>query len=84
MDCRELMDHLDAVLEGERSLDPALLQHLAACLGCRQLVATCRQTILVYRSQPAPPIPAALHRKVMKKVNGTSAQPGGTATHPRS
>lgn len=73
MNCRELLEQLESLLDGGAERSPALRQHLAICSGCRQLVATCRQTIHYYRSEPAPPIPAALHRKLMEKVNGKAA-----------
>lgn len=69
-DCRQCLEQLGAYLDGE--LEPLLRLgldgHLAQCLGCRRLVANCRQTIQVYRRQPLPVLPAALHQKVMAKV----------------
>lgn len=81
MNCRELLDQLESLLDGGAGRSPAVQQHLATCSGCRQLVATCRQTIHFYRAQPAPPIPAALHRKLMEKVNGNAA-PGASRRPP--
>jgi len=68
--CQQCLQRLGAYLDGE--LEPLLrLQvdaHLAQCLGCRRLVANCQQTIQVYRRQPLPVLPAALHQKVMAGV----------------
>ena len=69
-DCRALLDQLGAYLDGEVAA-VALLQmeaHVHACHPCRCLVESCRQTILVYRRQLPPEIPAALHRKVMDRL----------------
>lgn len=66
LDCQQCLERLGAYLDGE--LDLEVDGHLAQCLGCRRLVANCRQTIQVYRRQPLPELPAALHQKVMARV----------------
>ncbi|MGH9466262.1 MAG: anti-sigma factor family protein [Terriglobales bacterium] len=73
MDCRQLIEHLCSYLDGDAS--PDVLQHLYTCSCCRQLVSTCQQTIRFYRAQPAPPLHADLHRRLMTHV--------GDACHPR-
>lgn len=84
MDCSELYQHLEGLLDGEAAANTALQQHLAACTHCRRLLAACRETIQVYRAQPVPPIPATLHRKLMDKVGGRAAPTHGSRPHPSS
>lgn len=72
LDCQQCLDLLGGYLDGD--LSPLqrleLDAHLAHCLGCRRLVVHCQQTILVYKHQPAPALPAALHQKLMARVTG--------------
>ena len=70
MDCRELLDHLGAYLDGDLGLALGLAfeSHAHACPPCRCLVQNCRQTILVYRRQAPPPLAPDLHRKVMDRL----------------
>lgn len=70
MSCQLVSDQLCGYLDGDSTLAVRLEIeiHLLRCPPCRCLVQTCRQTIQVYRRQPAPPLPAALHRKLMDKI----------------
>jgi anti-sigma factor RsiW len=74
LNCQQCLERLGAYLDGELDgeMEPLLRSevdgHLSQCLGCRRLVANCRQTIQVYRRQPLPELPAALHQKVMARV----------------
>jgi predicted anti-sigma-YlaC factor YlaD len=71
MDCSKLFPHLGAYLDGE--LELALVieieAHCHACPPCRTILETCRQTIQVYRRQPAPPLAPNLHRKLMDRLS---------------
>lgn len=69
-DCKSLLDQLGSYLDGEVAAVVALQMeaHVRACRPCRCLVESCRQTILVYRRQLPPELPAALHRKVMDRL----------------
>jgi anti-sigma factor RsiW len=71
MDCRQILAHLGAYLDGELELAQALEvdAHAHACPPCRTVVQTCRQTILVYRRQSPPPLDPNLHRKVMDRLS---------------
>ena len=76
MDCQECIQNLSAYLDQELAPMPRTEadQHLQRCPPCRRLVQTCQQTIQTYRSQPAPELPAALHRQVMDGVNRAVAK----------
>lgn len=80
MDCGDFVQHLCAYLDGE--VNPDQLQHLAGCRCCRRLAVSCEHTIRIYRSQPAPELPAAIHRKVMDHV-GQRLPPYSPTTHLR-
>jgi len=69
-DCKALLAQLGAYLDGEAAAAVVLHMeaHVHACRPCRCLVQSCRQTILVYRRQLPPELPAALHRKVMDRL----------------
>ena len=69
-DCKALLDQLGAYLDGEAAAAAVLHleAHVHACPPCRCLVESCRQTILVYRRQLPPELPAALHRRVMDRL----------------
>ncbi len=71
MDCRQMFEHLGGYLEGELALALALEfdAHCHACARCRALIQSCRQTILVYRRQTAPPLAPNLHRKLMDRLS---------------
>ncbi len=69
MRCAQLIAELCAYLDQEGPQAWADFEaHLAACRKCRQLVETCRQTMLLYRSEPLPPLPAAVHSRLMMAV----------------
>ncbi len=71
MDCSQLLDQLGSYLDGDLELALALEfdAHAHACPPCRCLIQSCRQTILVYRRQPPPPLAPHLHRKVMDRLS---------------
>lgn len=70
MQCHELLDSLNGFLDGDASpmLRAEIAVHVETCSPCRILVYTCKQTIHVYRSSPAPELPSALHRRLMERV----------------
>ncbi len=66
MYCQQLVAELCAYLDGEGPAAWADFEaHLVACRKCRLLVETCRRTVALYRQQPLPPLPAAVHSRVM-------------------
>ncbi|MGH9534083.1 MAG: anti-sigma factor family protein [Terriglobales bacterium] len=69
MRCAQLIAELCAYLDQEGPTAQADLEaHLAACRKCRLLVQTCRQTILLYREELPPELPAAIHNRVMANL----------------
>lgn len=78
MDCQQLVLRLCSYLDGETS--PELQLHLQQCRPCRLLVAHCQQTIRIYK-QPAPPLPAGMHQRLMQQL-GKRVPPGGRRPHP--
>lgn len=79
MNCSTFVEHLCAYLDGEASVE--LVQHLQHCRTCRQLAESCQTTIRFYRAEPAPELPAAIHRRVMDHL-GRRMPPSGRDTHP--
>lgn len=70
MGCQEIIEQLNGYLDGDAAVITRLEieTHVRRCPGCWHLVETCKQTIRVYRLQPAAELPAALHRRVMDRV----------------
>ncbi len=79
MDCSTFVEHLCGYLDGETSIE--LVQHLHTCRTCRQLAESCQATIRFYRAEPAPELPAAIHRRVMDHL-GRQMPPSRRGTHP--
>lgn len=70
MRCQDLYDFLGEDLESEISAPRTaeLQEHVQRCEDCRMVVESCRRTVRFYRGEPAPIVPAGLHRRLMKRV----------------
>jgi predicted anti-sigma-YlaC factor YlaD len=84
MDCRALLQELNAYLDGE--LDPALCdgieEHLAGCRPCRVVVDNLRGTIRLYRHGEPYPLPEVfcerLHATLRARWRERFPREGGT------
>lgn len=62
MDCSKLLEELSDYLDREAREDlcRAIEEHLKSCHDCRIVVDKTRKTILLYQSDQAQPVPAAV------------------------
>jgi anti-sigma factor (TIGR02949 family) len=70
--CRHLLDSLSDYLDGELSDEfcTELEHHLAGCEDCQIVVDTLRRTIILYRSNAAPPpVPPEVRERLYKRLN---------------
>jgi anti-sigma factor RsiW len=63
----ELCDYVDGELDA--ALCAELEAHLAGCPDCRVLVDTLRRTIILYRTQSRPEIPADVKARLYSVLN---------------
>jgi predicted anti-sigma-YlaC factor YlaD len=66
MQCHELLGGLNEYVDGETrsALCRAIQEHLADCTPCRIVIDNIRQTITLYRSGEAIPLPEGLHERI--------------------
>ena len=68
MDCSKLLEELSDYLDREAREDlcRAIEEHLKSCHDCRIVVDKTRKTILLYQSDQAQPVPAAVNARLQE------------------
>lgn len=70
MDCSKLLEELSDYLDREAREDlcRAIEEHLKSCHDCRIVVDKTRKTILLYQSDQAQPVPAAVNARLQEAL----------------
>ena len=74
---RFICDNLDESIHSARCR--AIRQHINCCPSCKSYLDSVKKTVKLYRTAPAPHIPRAAHRSLMKTLSARLE----TATPPR-
>lgn len=71
MDCSKLLEELSDYLDREAREDlcRAIEEHLKSCRDCRIVVDKTRKTILLYQSDQAQPVPAAVNARLQEALS---------------
>ncbi len=66
--CHELLGELSAYLDGEASqrVCAEIERHLQECANCRAVVNTLDRTVTLYRTLPAPTVPAEVEERLWR------------------
>jgi len=70
VDCSKLLEELSDYLDREAREDlcRAIEEHLKSCHDCRIVVDKTRKTILLYQSDQAQPVPAAVNARLQEAL----------------
>ena len=79
MDCSKLLEELSDYLDREAREDlcRAIEEHLKSCHDCRIVVDKTRKTILLYQSDQAQPVPAAVNARLQEALSREYQARGG-------
>jgi predicted anti-sigma-YlaC factor YlaD len=71
VDCSKLLEELSDYLDREAREDlcRAIEEHLKSCHDCRIVVDKTRKTILLYQSDQAQPVPAAVNARLQEALS---------------
>ena len=67
MQCKDVYQFIcDNLDQGSESPECAAIRlHLESCSDCRAYLESLKQTVHLYQAAPAPPVPDAVHRRLM-------------------
>jgi anti-sigma factor RsiW len=68
---RFICDNLDAKMDSPRCRQ--IKQHLASCPECRRYLRSLRTTVALYRKEPSPHVPTAVHRNLLALVSASGS-----------
>jgi anti-sigma factor RsiW len=66
--CHDLLSELSACLDGEaeQQLCAEIERHMQDCANCRAVVNTLDRTVRIYRTLPAPEMPAGVEERLLR------------------
>jgi anti-sigma factor RsiW len=70
---RHICENLDENIHSARC--QAIRKHLVSCPECGAYLDSIKKTITLYKTNPAPKIPTAVHRKLLKIISAEMARP---------
>ena len=68
MDCKTVLDRIEAIAAGDLEPDQATRAHLESCLRCSSALAVARRIEAVLAARPAPPAPPGFTAAVSQRL----------------